>query len=568
MPYALADRWTSLLERPVPHQVQVYAGAAFLGDAVARFLGAGLGRGERAVVIASRGHRTAIVGALHARVGAAAARDLIEVDADQLLDGILRGGRPDRDRFTAEVVQPYLQGTVRVFSELAARAWARGGAVDAIAIEHMWNHALAGGDVRVLCGHALDAVGDGRGSFEALCAAHVQVLPSEHILQDDTDAQLARLARLEVRERAAAVAQASPGEAESVVRTIVEQTRDCIKVLDLEGRLQFLSRTGLDQLEVCEFDQVRGASYLSIWEGEQRAQCEAAIERARNGGIGEVVGLFPRDGVRPARWWHVVISPLRDAAQRVVSLLAVSRDITELKRLETELHAAVAARDQFLLIASHELKTPITSLKLQLDLMRRRLEGDRAVPPDHLGRLVDISRRQSELLVGRIDSMLDVARIRDGRLHLDPRPTELAELVGAVLERLADQFVAAGASVAIDVEGGLCGRWDRARIEQIVENLLTNVLRHAPGSGVEIRGTGDHATAYLTIRDHGPGIPSDRHRSIFDRFAAGTSVGGLGLGLFIARELAKAHGGGLRIDAEVTDGAALVLELPRARGDD
>lgn len=567
MSETLRHHWANAQRDPAPHLAQLYASDGFAGEAIARFLGPGLERGERGLVFAAAPRRQALAAALPGYAEHVASGQLEIVDAEATLGALEVDGRLDPARFVAEVT-PRLGGRVRIYGEIVSLLWAAGRPDEAIELERWWNEALVGRDVVLLCGYALDAIALGGAPLDGVSAAHVHVLPSERTLGASPAAQLARIGELELRDRALSLDLHSSREGEAFLRSIVEQSRDCIKLLDLDARLVFMSKGGMAQLEICDFVPLRGANWLSFWDGEDLARATAAVERARAGGVGEFVGLFPLVISKAQRWFHVVVSPIRGDDGRVTSLLAVSRDVTDRKVLEDELRRAVQARDQFLSVASHELKTPITSLTMQLDGVRRKLEHEGAVPPERLARLVEVARRQTARLISLVESMLDVSRLRDGRIVLARQPTDLAELVRGVIERFRDELAAAGSEVGLALAPGITGPWDRSRLEQVVENLLTNALRYAPGTRVELTVAGDDRDATLVVRDRGPGIPADQRARVFERFERGASHasagrGGLGLGLYIAREIVRAHGGSIRVDDAILDGAALVVELPR-----
>ena len=262
---------------------------------------------------------------------------------------------------------------------------------------------------------------------------------------------------------------------------------------------------------------------------------------------------------------NVSYTPLRGADGNVEGVLAFVYDITpevaartRIESLAGELRTALGARDEFLGIASHELKTPLTSLKLQLQLAQRREpETARALSVDKL-------LSQADRLGRLVDDMLDISRINAGRLQINPAQVELGQIAREVLDRFAPQLAASGAALHAELQPGVYGTWDAFRIEQVLTNLLTNAMKYAPGRALEVSARSDGAVAKLIVRDEGPGIaPADRER-IFGRFerASSPNVSGLGLGLYISREIVKAHGGRIYADGDARGGAIFVVELP------
>jgi PAS domain S-box-containing protein len=236
-------------------------------------------------------------------------------------------------------------------------------------------------------------------------------------------------------------------------------------------------------------------------------------------------------------------------------------------RLYRDAQEAVRVRDEFLAIASHELRAPLTTLQLQLDSVERaidRLPGDHA---ERIGHKLDRSSRQMVRLANLVDSLLDVSRITTGRLALSTEPMDLVAVAREIAGRLQAQACAsrcelrvASAMPRIEVE------WDRLRIEQVLSNVLANAIKYGAGHPIDIEV--DHLPpdlARVVIRDRGIGIrPADAER-IFGRFERAVSArnyGGLGLGLFIARQIVEAHGGEIRVGDSTGPGAELVVVIP------
>ncbi|MFN7135517.1 MAG: sensor histidine kinase, partial [Myxococcales bacterium] len=234
-------------------------------------------------------------------------------------------------------------------------------------------------------------------------------------------------------------------------------------------------------------------------------------------------------------------------------------------RLFNDAREAVHARDEFLSIASHELRTPLTALQLHLQGLLRKLAAAEDAPPWVEGKL-RTAQRQTERLSGLVDSLLDVARISTGRMKLQPEAFHLVEAVNEVQSRFAEQLARAGCELKVQVEGDAAGHWDRLRIEQVITNLLSNAVKYAPGKPIEVTvgGSGDWVT--VTVTDHGMGIPSDAVPRIFDRFeraVSSRSYGGLGLGLYISRQIVEAHGGSIDVRTGEGEGTTFVVRLPR-----
>jgi PAS domain S-box-containing protein len=249
-------------------------------------------------------------------------------------------------------------------------------------------------------------------------------------------------------------------------------------------------------------------------------------------------------------------------------------DLSELKRLETERNRlyeeardAVKARDAFLSVAGHEIRTPLSALNLIVYQLARQV---RALGNERVIDLAERSEKQVARLVRLADELLDVSRISAGSLHLDPEEMDLAVLVREVSERLEESARRAGCTLTLDAPAGVTGFWDRLRLEQVVSNLLTNALKFGAGEPVEVAVSSVGDQAILVVRDHGIGIHDIDKARIFGRFERAVSresYPGMGLGLWITREIVEAHGG--RIGAESRPGAGAVFRvvLPRRTGE-
>ena len=237
-------------------------------------------------------------------------------------------------------------------------------------------------------------------------------------------------------------------------------------------------------------------------------------------------------------------------------------------RLYRDARDAVRLRDEFLSTASHELKTPITTLQLQVQSFTR--SGEAAAEGGNLDKFrmrVATAERQVNRLARLVDSLLDISRITGGRLDLEGEPVDLAAVVRDSLARSAEELDRAGCAVTLRLDGAShIGRWDRTRLEQIVGNLLSNAAKYGAGRPVEVTVSSDSETSRLTVRDHGIGIDLEHQARIFDRFERAVSVrhyGGLGLGLWIVRQIVEAHGGSISVESSPGKGSAFTVELPR-----
>ena len=255
------------------------------------------------------------------------------------------------------------------------------------------------------------------------------------------------------------------------------------------------------------------------------------------------------------------LSRLVPAIEREIRDAQVRREKRE--TLEA-LRQAVAARDQFMSIASHELKTPLTSLQLQLQSLERTLNAG-SPEPGRVAQRLKTATRSTERLGELVNRLLDVSRITGGRLELAREDVDLVEVVHEVVGRFRESLRESGSRLDVVAPASVRGRWDRMRIDTIVTNLLSNAIKYGEGKPIEVRVEGRDATALLTVKDHGIGIaPSDQAR-IFDRFERAVPerhYGGFGLGLWVARLVAEEHGGRIRVQSAPGQGSTFSLELP------
>jgi signal transduction histidine kinase len=281
-------------------------------------------------------------------------------------------------------------------------------------------------------------------------------------------------------------------------------------------------------------------------------------------------------------------SDLQASADRLREITALQQkaasleiEIVKRRRIEEQLERALVAeraardmaeaalrlRDEFLSIASHELRTPITVLGAQAQLMLRRVQRHGELDPERVVNAMRTVESQADKLARLVGQLLDVSRIDAGKLQLDIRPTDLADLVcqvAAAAQSLTERHtinVAAPVSLECEI--------DPLRLEQVLTNLLDNALKYSPDGGrvdvVLSQPTPD--SIELSVRDHGQGIAADRRAHIFERFyQAHDDLGrkGMGLGLYVSREIVDLHGGQIQADFPEDGGTLFIVRLPYA----
>jgi signal transduction histidine kinase len=238
-----------------------------------------------------------------------------------------------------------------------------------------------------------------------------------------------------------------------------------------------------------------------------------------------------------------------------------------LQQAQEQLQRAVTMRDDFMSMVSHELRNPLNSVFLQTQLRRKMLSSPKPPDPGAMLRMVERDERQVRSMVRLLDDMLDVSRARTGRLAMSPAPFDLAGSTRAVLEAIEEQASAKGVAITLAAPDTLPLEGDEFRIEQVIVNLLTNALRYGDSKPIAVTvGTReDEREAFVSVRDQGMGIaPADQERIFeqFERTESAAQVAGLGLGLYIARQIAQAHQGRLEVRSQPGEGAEFILSLP------
>ncbi len=227
----------------------------------------------------------------------------------------------------------------------------------------------------------------------------------------------------------------------------------------------------------------------------------------------------------------------------------------------------IKVRDEFLSIASHELKTPLTTtlLKLQTALHNIRNVSLASFSVQNLLDMLESAEQQTQRLSRMINDLLNVSLITTGRMSLDLEESDLSQLTKDVIKRFAEKSEKENIEIRIDTNGVVKGKFDPLRIEQVLMNLISNALKYGQGKPIEVRVFKQNATGKIIVKDHGIGIPSREKAKIFELFERAVHDNhykGLGVGLYITNQVIKAHGGKISVDSKEGQGSTFTVELP------
>jgi signal transduction histidine kinase len=229
------------------------------------------------------------------------------------------------------------------------------------------------------------------------------------------------------------------------------------------------------------------------------------------------------------------------------------------------LRRSIAVRDEFIAVSSHELRTPLTALRLQIESLQRwSQKGSLESNQERVAEKLALSLRQVGRLATLVQSLLDASRASLGALTLSPRELDLAELVRDAVARAQQDAHAVGSRIEVRAEA-VRGCWDEARLVQVMGDLLSNAIKYAPGTLIEVDVQQSAERARLLVRDRGMGIPEQARVRVFERYERAVSTqhyGGFGLGLYMSRKIVEAHGGAIAAECTPGGGTTLVVELP------
>jgi two-component system sensor histidine kinase VicK len=303
----------------------------------------------------------------------------------------------------------------------------------------------------------------------------------------------------------------------------------------------------------CTLEEMQGWGWDKVHHPDHLEQVvEKWSANIKSGEIFEMT--FPLKSRRGEfRWFLTRAVPLKNENAKIVRWFGTNTDITEQRRIEEQ-------KDEFISIASHELKTPVTSLKVSLQLIERMKNA----PTPALPKLVDQATRSMQKVTALIDELLNVNRINEGQLNLDKKNFLIHELVRSCCNAIREQNQQ---MIVMTGDTGIEVKADEHRVEQVIENFINNALKYAPNSGsIELIVTREKQQVRVAVKDNGPGIAPEKLPHLFDRYYRGDYSGihysGLGLGLYISAEIIRRHNGQIGVESKIGEGSVFWFTLP------
>ncbi len=244
----------------------------------------------------------------------------------------------------------------------------------------------------------------------------------------------------------------------------------------------------------------------------------------------------------------------------------LNRLAENIAELQMNFQALIQMRDEFLLIASHELKTPLTPLLLHLEVVDKYVKQLQTGPErQQIEERFKAILAQVTHICGLVEHLLDISSISTSRLKLTREEFDLSNFVRVIAQQFETQARSARTTITVSVEDGILGEWDRRRIQQVLGNLLANAIKYGERKPIEIEANSEPDGVVIRVKDKGIGIDEADHKRIFGRFERAASIahfGGFGLGLYIAQEIVRAHGGSISVISRKGEGATFEVRMP------
>ncbi len=576
------------------HTVQFYADDDFLMKQIGKFVYEGLTAGEACIVIATQNHRERLEQYLAGEgldlIAACEKGMYTSLDAALTLAQFMTEGSLDDETFrrvvggiVAQAAYGHGKGSqrrrVRVFGEMVALLWAGGDHAAAIRLEEMWNELResdASPPFSLCCGYPMSdfASEAHEQAFREICATHSQVIPDERYTALANAEERLRAITL-LQQQASSLAGATAGRkaaeeqvriSEHLYRHLFEAATDGILVVDPATQVIIEANQVVADLLGSTPAQLLGRNLLRVGVFPDQESAEAVWRELEEQQLARREALEIHVGNGQVRCVEFVGNRFQVNSHEIIQCHL--RDITDRKRAEEAQRQLEARKDAFISMASHELRTPVTSLKAFTQVLQRRLRKQPDVDPQVLqvlDRMDEQINRQARL----IRDLLDLSRMEAGYLALHETWFDLDDLVRETLDTVQPTIqthtLRLEGATHVQVYG------DQERLGQALINLLTNAIKYSPrADSVLVTLRSDREWAEVAVRDFGIGIAPKHQRRIFERFYQAddshtSTYPGLGIGLYIAQTILERHGGRMWVESSVGKGSTFHFGLSLLR---
>ncbi len=560
------------------HLVHFYDSEDALLSMMSTFIAGGLSIGDASILLVTREHHECLLEQLKRNglnISAAQPRDAyIWMDATEILSRFMMDGMPEPERFFAVVGDAITQAAqgqrhVRIFSEMGTFPCVQGNYAATIRLEELSNDLQNQFPATsLLCAYPMHLF-EGKIFTRAIlkiCQQHSRIIPADNdslhanlderlhaifLLQQQSSAFEADLVQAREVERRLRLSE----EASFRLAAIVASSDDAIVSKTLDGIITSWNAAA-ERLFGYSSQEAIGKHITLIIPLELRKEEEEIIAKLRQG-----IRIEHYETVRMRKDGRRVevslsISPVRDRSGKIIGAAKIARDISERRELERR-------KDEFINMASHELKTPVTGLKGFTQLLQRRFKnsGD-----EETFRFITRMNGQIDKLALLISDMLDISKMQSGQLEYRMDVFDLSELVQEVIENV--QATTQTHSILLEKRVKAQVNGDRDRIGQVLINLLTNAVKYSKGvDKVIVRMEILEGKVHVSVQDFGIGISEDYQEKIFEQFYQVTeptekTYPGLGIGLYIARKITERHHGHLWVQSRKDEGATFFFQLP------
>jgi PAS domain S-box-containing protein len=573
---------------PRLYSVHFYESEAVFLDNLSEFVGSALGGGGAAVAIATAGHLESLRDRLKScgidTQFATQNNRLLAMDAEQTLAKFMVGGWPDEERFfntiepellRAAKALPRKSAQVAAFSEMMALLWDGGKRDAAVRLKQLWSEVARRHSFSLRCAYPLECFADESQAeaYRRVCSEHTDVVAGESYTALCTDDEQLRM--VSALQQKAATLQGGVEERETAQRqqvevklrrseeftsTVIENSIDCVMVLDLDGRLKYLSPPGQRALEIEDPGAFIGRRWVEFWQPEDRSRAAAALGVALRGGVGSFRGESATAG-GTVKSWDVKITPAIGGEGEVERLIAISRDITELKDAQRAAIQAekLAATGRLAATIAHEINNPLEAVTNFIYLARTCKDV-----PEDVSRHLEIADRE----LGRVAQIAQqtLGFYRDNSRQNWTRVAEVIRDVMVIYERKVrnkrlESRVSADPALSIYIKQG--------ELRQALSNLIANAVdASADGGKLWLRAHaarnwagGMEKGVRFTIADNGTGMAPEVQRQIFVPFFTTKADVGTGIGLWVTKSLIEQQGGFMRFRSRQGEKGGTVMSF-------